>query len=116
MSTVQPRRILLYLTEKGSSPFERWFLKLKDLQGKAAVAARIQKMKMGLDSNEKALGDGVYESKIYHGAGYRIYFGKEGVQIVVLLIGGTKRKQDKDIKEAKNCWLDYKRRKDAKTM
>ena len=60
----------------------------------------------------KALGDGVSEYKIDFGPGYRIYFGKDGERLVILVGGGTKKQQQRDIARAKAIWKDYKRRKD----
>jgi putative addiction module killer protein len=62
-------------------------------------------------SNAKSVGAGVYECKINFGPGYRVYFGKEGEQIVILLGGGTKQRQQNDIKLALERWEDYKQRK-----
>ena len=59
----------------------------------------------------KGVGGGVLEYKIDFGPGYRIYFGKDGEQLVILISGGTKKRQDEDIAEAQRCWIDYKRRK-----
>jgi len=57
------------------------------------------------------VGAGVFEYKIEFGPGYRIYFGKDGERLVILIGGGTKKRQQPDIKAAKECWADYKRRK-----
>ena len=84
--------------------------------GKAIVAARIEKIRQGLDTNEKALGHGIWESKVDHGPGYRIYFGREGRTVVILLMGGSKHRQDRDIKRAKVFWQDYLRRQNGKTF
>jgi putative addiction module killer protein len=101
------KRVRLFLTENNSCPFEDWFLSIRDLAGQAAISARIEKIRQRLESNMKALGDGVYEAKIYTGPGYRIYFGKEDSSIVVLLGGGTKQRQSSDIKQAQRNWRDY---------
>jgi putative addiction module killer protein len=114
MRIAHPKRVLLFLGKNNACPFEQWFLSLRDLVGQAIVAARIEKIRQGLESNEKALGDGVYESKIYSGPGYRIYFGKEGNAIVVLLCGGSKHRQAADIKQAKRYWLEYLESRHAK--
>jgi len=68
-------------------------------------------MEQGNFSNVKGVGAGVYEYRIDFGPGYRIYFGKDGDQLVILLAGGTKKRQDADIAAAKEFWQDYKRRK-----
>jgi putative addiction module killer protein len=69
----------------------------------------------GNTSNTKSLGGGVYELKIDFGPGYRVYYGYDGPTIVILLAGGTKKRQDKDIDTAKNKWADYKARKKKET-
>ncbi len=77
----------------------------------AKVATAIHRMEQGNFSNVKGVGAGVYEFRIDFGPGYRIYFGKDGDQLVILLAGGTKKRQDADIASAKERWRDYKRRK-----
>ena len=68
-------------------------------------------MEQGNFSNVKSVGAGVHEYRIDFGPGYRIYFGKDGDRLVILLAGGTKKRQDADIAAAKGHWRDYKRRK-----
>jgi len=69
----------------------------------------------GNTSNTKSLGGGVYELKIHFGPGYRVYYGYDGPKIVVLLAGGTKKRQEKDIDTAKKRWAGYKLRKKKET-
>ena len=71
----------------------------------------IPRVELGNFSNANSVGAGVYECKINFGPGYRVYFGKEGEEIVILLGGGTKQRQQIDIKRAVERWEDYKRRK-----
>ena len=85
-----------YLTEKGTSPFAHWFEEL-DTTPAAKVAAALYRLEQGNFSNVKGVGSGVYEYKIDFGPGYRIYFGKEGEEIIILLGGGSKRRQSADI-------------------
>ncbi|GEM21521.1 hypothetical protein NONS58_29650 [Nitrosococcus oceani] len=68
-------------------------------------------MEQGNFSNVKGIGAGVNEYRIGFGPGYRIYFGKDGDRLVILLAGGTKKRQDADVAAAKGHWRDYKRRK-----
>lgn len=68
-------------------------------------------MKRGNLGDSKAVGDGVLERRIDYGPGYRIYFGRDGDRVVVLLGGGTKKRQAKDIEDARARWSDYKQRK-----
>ena len=99
-----------YLDEAGKSPFARWF---KELNAPAAakVAATLYRLEQGNFSNIEGVGSGVYEYKINFGPGYRVYFGKDGEKIVILLGGGSKSRQSTDITAALACWQDYKRRK-----
>jgi len=99
-----------YLDLKGKSLFGEWFKGL-DTQTALMVNTILTRMKHGNNSNIKGVGNGVYERTIDHGPGYRIYFGKEGIDIVILLCGGSKRGQQKDIDKAKLLWNEYKDRK-----
>ena len=99
-----------YLDEQGRSPFARWFDRLKAVPA-AKVATALVRMEQGNLSNAQGVGGGILETKIHFGPGYRIYFGRDGETLVILLGGGTKRQQQKDIEIAKDRWRDYKRRK-----
>ena len=92
------------------SPFGEWFRNLPaDAAGKVRTATA--RMSQGNFSNSKSLGDGVAEHKIHFGPGYRIYFGRDGQTVIILLGGGTKKNQSADIAKAKLRWQDYKHRK-----
>ena len=102
--------VLEYLDQNGRSPFADWFNGL-DAQAAAKVSTAQAKLGLGNWSNVKGVGGGVYERVIDFGPGYRMYFGKDGDKVVVLLAGGTKKRQDSDVTNAKERWQDYKRRK-----
>jgi putative addiction module killer protein len=99
-----------YLAADGKSPFEDWFLDL-NAPAAAKVTVALARLEQGNFSNVKGVGEGVLEYKIDHGPGYRVYFGRDGELLVILLTGGTKRRQDKDVDAAKDFWSDYKRRR-----
>jgi len=102
--------VLEYLDPSGRSPYAEWFDGLNaQAAGKVVVAAT--RLGQGNFSNVKGVGEGVFEQKIEFGPGYRVYFGKDGDRIVILLGGGTKKRQQRDIRDAISCWQDYKRRK-----
>jgi putative addiction module killer protein len=101
-----------FLDLDGESPFEDWFIAL-DVQAAAKVTTALVRLEQGNISNVKSVGAGVSEIKIDWGPGYRIYFGRDGEVLVILLKGGTKKRQDDDIKTAKLFWQDYKRRRKA---
>ena len=94
----------------GRSPYAKWFNRL-NAPAAAKVATAIVRMEQGNLSNSKGIGEGVFECPIDFGPGYRIYFGKDGDALVILLGGGTKKRQQKDIINAKILWKEYKRRK-----
>jgi putative addiction module killer protein len=101
--------LLEYLDETGQSPFENWFNRI-NAQAAAKVTTALVRLESGNTSNVKSVGGGVYELKIDFGPGYRVYFGYDGPKVVILLAGGTKKRQDKDIGTAKKRWNDYKER------
>ena len=99
-----------FVDSKGYSPYAKWFNRL-DTHAAAKVAVSLARMEKGNLSNTKSVGAGVFEYRIYFGPGYRIYFGKDGGTLIILLGGGTKVRQQRDIEIAKSQWQDYKRRK-----
>src|SRR5579872_6029985 len=103
-------RIKQYIDQVGRSPFEKWFMELNNIAA-AKITKSIYKLELGNFSNVEGVGNGVYEQKIDFGPGYRVYFGKDGNEIIILLCGGTKKRQSNDIAEAINLWQDYKKRK-----
>lgn len=104
--------VLYYVGADGRCPFEAWFAQL-DPAATAKVAAAVVRLEAGNDSNVKAVGEGVLEYRIDWGPGYRIYLGHDGAALVILLTGGTKKRQQRDIEAAKLLWADYKRRRNG---
>ena len=102
-----------YLSDNGESPFRRWFDDL-DAQAAAIVTVAIDRLSDGNTSNVKSIGEGAAELRIDRGPGYRIYFGWDGTVLVILLGGGTKRRQQSDIEAALHRWRDYKATKSGK--
>ena len=99
-----------YLSPDGENPFRQWFDGL-DPQAAAIVTVAIGRLGDGNTSNVKPIGEGAAELRIDRGPGYRIYFGWDGKVLVILLGGGTKRRQHKDIEAALRRWRDYKSNK-----
>lgn len=99
-----------YLEEDGSSPFADWFAAL-DATAAAKVTVALARIEQGKLSNVKGVGAGVLEYRLDFGPGYRVYFGRDGDVLVILLAGGTKKRQQRDIEAAQARWADYKRRK-----
>ena len=99
-----------YLDPEGRSPYAKWFNRL-NAPAAARVVTALVRMEQGIFTKTKGIGEGVLECRIDFGPGYRIYFGRDGDRIVILLGGGTKKRQKKDIETAKNLWKEYKKRK-----
>jgi len=108
-------RILEYLDPQARSPFAAWFEGLNAVAAAKATAA-IYQLTVGNWSNVKGVGAGVFERKIDVGPGYRVYFGKDGERLVILLGGSTKQRQQQAIEMAKKRWADYRCRKSSKKM
>jgi putative addiction module killer protein len=101
-----------YLDADGRSPYAAWFERL-NREAAVKVAAALARMQQGNWSNAKGVGAGVYEYRVDFGPGYRIYFGKDGDRMVILVGGGAKKRQQQDIQTALARWQDYKRRKET---
>ncbi len=102
--------IRYYVTSGGLQPFAAWFTDLEPV-ARAKVTRAIARMEQGNLSNVKSVGEGVLEHRIDFGPGYRVYFGRDGDTLVILLTGGTKKRQQRDIEAAHAYWQDYKQRK-----
>src|SRR5271168_280787 len=102
--------IRYYVAFPDHQPFAVWFADL-DPVARAKVTRAIARMEQGNFSNVKSVGEGVLEYKIDFGPGYRVYFGRDGDTIVILLAGGTKKRQQRDIDTAKARWTEFKQRR-----
>ncbi len=103
-------RVLEYLDGRGRSPFAVWFDGL-NAAAAAKVTATLYQLEAGNWSQVKGVGGGVFERKIDCGPGYRVYFGKDGERLVILLGGSSKQRQQQAIDAAHERWADYRRRK-----
>ena len=99
-----------YVAASGEAPFAEWFTGL-DVTASAKTVRALARMEQGNLSNIKGVGEGVLEYRIDFGPGYRIYFGRDGETIIILLTGGTKKRQQRDIDTAHAYWQDYKQGK-----
>ncbi|MGM0599461.1 MAG: type II toxin-antitoxin system RelE/ParE family toxin [Candidatus Rifleibacteriota bacterium] len=103
-------KIKHYLLENGLDPFEKWINSLKDRKARAKINVKIDRLSIGNSASSKPLGEGVIELKIDYGPGYRVYYGLSGKYVILLLCGGDKSTQQKDIETAKEYWTNFKRR------
>jgi putative addiction module killer protein len=99
-----------YVDREGTCPFAEWLDSLDD-PAAARVLTAVTRIGQRNFSSVKGVGGGVFETRIDFGPGLRVYFGKDGATVVVLLGGGTKKRQARDIADAHRCWQDYKQRK-----
>jgi len=104
------KELRFYRTLDGKEPFTHWFETLKDKKIKAQLKNRLERVAVGNNGDCKALGDGIFELRVHYGPGYRMYFAEKGNYFILLLAGGTKANQKKDIKNAKAYWEDFKER------
>ena len=107
---VQEREIIYYEAPDGKKSVQEWLYSLKDVIARAKIRARIDRVKLGNLGKCNPVGQGVMELKVDFGPAYRIYFGQMGKALIILLCGGDKSTQSKDIKSAHEYWADYKRR------
>ncbi|MBC1236397.1 type II toxin-antitoxin system RelE/ParE family toxin [Nostoc sp. 2RC] len=110
---VQPREIRNYLTVDGKNVFDEWLDSLRDRRAKAKKRTRLDGVEDGNLGDYKSVGEGVCELRIDYGPGYRIYFGQEGITVIILLCGGDKSTQEQDIVKAHEYWKDYRSRDNA---
>jgi putative addiction module killer protein len=105
------KEVRIYQLPQGRVPFLDWLRSLKDQQARQKIQARIGRIRLGNMGHTRSVGEGVQELKVDYGPGYRVYFGQEGNELVILLCGGDKGTQNADIKAAKQYWANYKKEK-----
>jgi putative addiction module killer protein len=108
---VTPRQIEYFERAGGNHPFREWLDRLKDGKARARIEYRLVKLALGNFGDSRAVGEGVIELKEDFGPGYRIYCAEDGPVWVVLLLGGDKSTQVRDISRAKDFWRVFKQRK-----
>ncbi|MBI4042751.1 MAG: type II toxin-antitoxin system RelE/ParE family toxin [Deltaproteobacteria bacterium] len=105
--------IFYYESREGRTPFIEWLESLKDRDARAKIKVRIDRVRLGNFGEHRSVQDGVWELIVDYGPGYRVYYGKIGMNVVLLLCAGTKKRQQKDIEIAKEFWQDYRKRNNA---
>jgi putative addiction module killer protein len=107
---VFPFEIEYYISANGEKPFKEWLEGLRDVNGRAKIRIRLDRARLGNLGDHKHLEQGVWELRIDYGPGYRVYFGKDGNRLVLLLIGGDKSTQRRDIESAIAYLHDHEER------
>lgn len=102
------KALRLYRTRNGKEPFKEWIETIKGTTAMAQINNRVRRLTLGQRGDYKRVGKGVFELRIHYGPGYRVYFAEQGKEIVILLLGGDKGSQKRDVKQAIAYWQDYK--------
>ena len=100
-------QVEIYQDHRGREPFSNWVNSLGDRRGQAAIDNRLRRIALGNLGDYASVGGGVFELRVDTGPGYRVYFGRVGKILILLLCGGDKSTQRMDIERAKACWADY---------
>lgn len=112
MNETTSKTVIIYQNEYGNEPYSDWVKELKDMKARLRILNRVERIaEFGAYGDCEPVGEGILELRIFIGAGYRVYFGEDGDKIVVLLCGGDKKTQSKDIDKAKGYWRSYNERK-----
>jgi putative addiction module killer protein len=102
-----PKHVIVYATPEGKEPFTDWLNQLRDVMARKRILVRVSRLQRGNYGDCKSIGEGVSELRMFFGSGYRVYFGERGNDLVILLCGGDKSSQSKDIEKAKKYWQEY---------
>jgi putative addiction module killer protein len=103
----KPKRVIVYADANGKEPFTDWLYGLRDSMGRKRILARLVRLGHGNYGDCEPVGEGVSELRLFFGPGYRVYFGEDADDIVILLCGGDKGSQSQDISQAKAYWQEY---------
>ena len=107
MKIIRQKVLEIYIAADGKQPFVDWLESLKDSRDRYRIKERLDRVALGNLGDHKHISDGVYELRAVFGSGYRIYYGNENDKVILLLCGGNKSTQKKDVKMAVGYWKDY---------
>lgn len=108
MLETRRRELEFYRTQNGRVPFTDWFESLRDQKTRTRIRGRLTRLEVGNFGDCQSVGGGVFELRIHFGPGYRVYFSEVRDTLILLLCGGDKSSQQRDIERAKTYWQDYK--------
>jgi putative addiction module killer protein len=109
---VRPKILRVYATADEKEPYTEWLESIKDYVTRSPIIRRVERLEQGHYGGCKSVGEGVQELRLFFGSGYRVYFGESANDLVILLCGGDKDSQDRDIEKAKRYWRDYHEEQD----
>ena len=107
MQVSKENQLKIYVTKNGKKPFVNWLESLKNKVDRYRIKERLDRVVLGNLGDHKPVGEGIYELRLQFSSGYRVYFGRDGDKVILLLSGGDKSTQRKDIKKASDYWQDY---------
>jgi putative addiction module killer protein len=108
-----PRELQIYETAQGEAPFSLWLRSLRDRAARSRIRKRLDRVELGNLGDCRSVGEGVFELRIDYGPGYRVYFAQTDLVIILLLCGGDKGSQERDIIQAKQFWANFQQRDHA---
>ena len=103
----RPRNIIIFEDGSGNEPFTKWLKSLKNMKARSRIVQRLRMVEQGHFGDVKSLGGGMYELRFFFGSGYRVYFGDQKQNLIVLLLGGDKSSQSRDVIKARDYWTEY---------
>jgi putative addiction module killer protein len=106
---IRPQQLEIFRRANGREPFTRWLAGIEPMPDRQRILDRLNRVRCGLFGDARPVGDGVLELRMHHGPGYRIYFARRDPTNVVVLLGGTKATQRRDIAQARLFWREYER-------
>ena len=106
--------IAVYRDRQGKEPLTEWLNSIRDRRTRARIDARLDRLQDGNFGDYRSLKGGLFELRLHFGSGYRIYYGRRGDELIILLAGGDKSSQTRDINKAKQYWKDYKKQEKDK--
>ena len=104
---VTHKRIIIFARQNGKDPFTEWVYGLRDVMGRKRILHRPHRLEHGNYGDCEPVGEGIYELRMFFGSGYRVYFGEQGSNLVVILCAGDKSSQSRDIEQAKTYWREF---------
>lgn len=105
-----PKTVVVYAESEGREPFTEWLTGLEDARNRRRILTRLRRLEQGNFGDARALKAGVHELRLFFGPGFRVYFGEDSGQLIVLLCGGDKSTQRRDIETAVTYWQEYQSR------